>query len=268
MKRLSGILCALVLCVACVPRPSAQLPVWRESVVASIRANSVAITVFYTLTAEEYQRQIKEPKSIFMSDQIGSPENKIIGRIGAGTLIGDNYILTVRHLFIQDTGVVERTIWVMFCDDDHPIQADVVVLSKGEKDYDDYALIKLREPVPGIGVPIANRSPETGEDVAFVGSLKRSAFFIRFLRVTRFQQQFTIDDAGALHLSNREEFAFTCVYPSGPGDSGGGVFNTRGELVGILYFGRTLDMETFVFSNPIEMARTFLIANGQEALLK
>ena len=58
-----------------------------------------------------------------------------------------------------------------------------------------------------------------------------------------------------------------CVFPGGPGDSGGSICNTRGELTGIMYCGLTNYSEEYIFANPLSMLREFLTKNDLGFLL-
>jgi len=273
-KRVLPISICIAIIASCAPRPiSIQAQAWRETVVAGIRGNSATIAVYYTVTEAEYQKRIKaldsgKSRAGCIVVPVGSAQERTLAYIGAGTVIKDNYVLTVRHLFVHEEGAIRKVVWMMFDDVDHSVEADIVAISAGEKFYDDYAVLKLKENINRIGAPVAEASPSVGEDVAYVGSLRGSAYFMRFMKATKYQKYLRTDEQSALHLSFLEEFPLVCVYPGGPGDSGGGIFNTRGELVGIMYCGMELGTEGFIFSNPIEMARAFLIANGLEGLLK
>jgi len=60
---------------------------------------------------------------------------------------------------------------------------------------------------------------------------------------------------------------YLCVTPGAPGDSGGGIFSDKGELVGIMYCGIAIYGTHYVFSNPLHMLKEFLKEKGFRKLL-
>jgi S1-C subfamily serine protease len=68
-------------------------------------------------------------------------------------------------------------------------------------------------------------------------------------------------------LSYLCEVPLLTVYPAGPGDSGGGIFNERGELVGMMFAGIQIACEEYVFSYPVSTLQKFLTDAGLEKLL-
>jgi S1-C subfamily serine protease len=186
---------------------------------------------------------------------------KTIAYIGSGTLLKDNHIITVRHLFDHDANTYDRKIWVFHQQVDHPIEADLIAITENKVDndyYNDYACIKLRENLGLPGLPIAKKDPQLGEKVMFGGSVGGTAFFLRFGVVSHFKYYFRKDDDGRLHLSHWVKYQFTTVSPSGPGDSGSAIINTQGEIVGVIYIGVNIYEQMYCFSNPVEMLWEFL----------
>jgi len=239
------------------------------TVIENVANHVVAIAVYFTMPESEYNRRIysrQDGRMIVTPVQSQGTRNgepiKCIAYIGSGTIGKENHIITVRHLFVNDTNTYNRKIWVMKEGVDHPLEADVVAISQGKTFSDDYAVIKLRENLGLPGIPVAKEGAVRGEKVIFGGSLGGSAFFIRFGYLTQYKWFFRRDDAGQLHLAHWEEYSYNCIYPSGPGDSGSGVFNVEGKLVAISYCGTEIYAENYVFSNPLTMLHDFLEAHG------
>jgi S1-C subfamily serine protease len=144
---------------------------------------------------------------------------------------------------------------------DHAIAADLVAISDGKDDADDYAVIKTKEDMGLRGLSIAKKEPLRGEKVMFGCSVGGSAFFLRFGWMTKYHKFFVRGSDGQLHLTQWNEFAYNCTYPSGPGDSGSGIFNIKGQLVGIMYCGINVYEEMYCFANPVSMLHEFLEAH-------
>jgi hypothetical protein len=199
----------------------------------------------------------------------------LVAIIGAGTLLKDNYAISVAHLFQlnDDQGQPLKRVqsWALQRNLDHPVVAEVVAqtaLSEGENFYNDYAVVKLKENLGLKGISIAEDSAAQGEPVLFAGTINGVAFFARFGFMTEFHQFFRRDDQGQLHLSQWVDFPFSCVYPGGGGDSGGGVFNTRGQLIGVMYCGVEIASVEYIFTNPLSLLKEFLTNHNLTRLLK
>lgn len=199
----------------------------------------------------------------------------LVAIIGAATLLKDNYAITVAHLFQlnDDQGQPLKLFksWVLQRNTDHPIEVNVVAktnLSSDNDFYNDYAVVKLREDLGLRGLSISEESAAQGDPVFFAGSINGVAFFARFGFVTEFHKFFRRDDQGQLHLSQWTDFPFVCVYPGGGGDSGGGVFNTKGKLVGVMYCGVEIASVEYIFTNPLTLLKEFLTNNKLGKLLK
>jgi hypothetical protein len=149
---------------------------------------------------------------------------------------------------------------------DHPIKAELVAISTGAKDCDDYAVIKTTEDMGMKGIRLSKSEPKRGEKVMFGCSVGGSAFFLRFGWMAKYKWHFRRAPDGSLRLSSWAEFHYNTAYPSGPGDSGAGVFNIYGQLVGIMYCGINVYEEMYCFANPLSMLREFLQKHGLEWL--
>jgi len=201
--------------------------------------------------------------------RIQDSPNYLVAYVGAGTLLKDNFILTVRHMIISESGEDATNIYAIFEGIDHPIGCNVVAVSKGEKFCDDYAILKPRENIPRKGLKIAKHEFKYGEWIVFNGSAGGLAFFARVGHAIDLQSYFYRDDnTNTLHLGTFEAFPFLTVYPGGPGDSGGSIKNEDGEIIGLMYCGIAVYEEEYVFSNPLSMLKEFLFKSGLEELLE
>lgn len=196
-----------------------------ENIVQTINMHSVSIAVYYSesATATAY--------------------------LGSGTIIANNYVITVAHLF--DHGTPSK-IWVVRPGDDHFIEAELICMTlRTEENWtEDYAIIRLKENLGLPGIPIAIKDAKQGEKVIFAGTVGGMCI-TRFGHVTNFKWFFKRGDNGGLALGFWDEDMFLAVFPGGNGDSGGGIFNIKGQLVGIMYCGVSNHNETYIFSNRL-----------------
>jgi hypothetical protein len=193
--------------------------------------------------------------------------------IGAGTLLPNDYVLTVSHLCYSDDeelGDAVPQMWVIYNGGDHPVKASVVAITKkGVTPVSpDYAVLKVEEKMGKPGATLAAKQSQVGERVYFSGSVKGAAFFLRSCRSTTLQQFLTRDQNGALRLVFASDEPLLTVYPAGPGDSGGGIFNEAGELTGVMFAGMQISQEMYVFSLGLDSLHAFLKANKLEYLVE
>ena len=260
MKRLIPLLVVFTILVGCVSYSPQFAP---EKVVTKIRAHVVGIATYYIFNNEDNYRR-------FMSDPYPSPKypikteqpQKAAAVIGSGTIIRDDHVITVRHMFDDHYGVPPSQIWVFIPGWDHAVEATLVAKSEDGCFWDDYAVIKLTEKTGLPGIRISDTQPLPGEKIIHTGSTGGFAFFTRFSRVTYLQYYFRRGADDVLHLTPWENFPYLTVFPGGPGDSGGGICNIKGELVGIMYCGITNYSEEYVFSNPLRLIHEWLEQNG------
>jgi len=276
-----GLVVLVALLASCTTAKITQ-PNFPPEAVKLARDHGVAIAVYYFMGEIEYNKRIIElktrrPKSPYYLESIiplgkvsyllnAQGNDYVIAYLGAGGIIKDDYVLTVRHLFIHDENTLASKIWVVQRDAMLANQAELVVMSAGVKQADDYAVIKLSAPLNLPGLKIAKSEPVEGEPIVFVGSTGGLAFHMRFSWLSHASRYFTANEQGFLDLFRWEDFEYVMVFPGGPGDSGGIILNARGELVGTLYCGISCYEEQYIFSNPIEMARKFLKDNHLEHL--
>lgn len=232
-----------------------------QSVIEAIDQHTVAIAVYYAMTLDEYTRRQNNKlfRGQLVMPLISNGKIVYVAYIGAGTIVKDNYIITVKHLFDHAENTLGQATYVFKRSLNHYVEADVVAISEGKEFNDDYAVIRLREDLGMPGLKIAKAdSLKMGDKVIYSGSVGGMAWFTRFGRVTQFSHFFRRDESGKLHLSFYEKFPYWCVYPSGPGDSGGSVTNIYGEIVTIMYCGVNVYEEQYVFGNPTALLWDFL----------
>lgn len=259
-----SIILAMLFSVGCTQRPTPYFA--PPSVVENAYNHIVSIAVYYYMPQEEWEKRMYVddgiPKEDIATDShIGDKPIKCVAYIGSGTLMRDNHVITVRHLFDHNENTYDRKIWVFHQQVDHPIEADLIAITEKKVDedyYNDYACIKLRENLGYPGLTVARQNPKLGEKVLFGCSVGGTAYFLRFGVVSHFKWYFRKDDEGRLHLSHWVGYQFTTVSPSGPGDSGSSIINTHGQIVGIIYIGVNIYEQMYSFSNPVEMLWEFL----------
>ena len=254
----------LLFATGCTQRPTPYFA--PPSVVENVYNHIVSIAVYYYMSPEEWERRAYLNESVARIDvetgetYQGKPI-KCIAYIGSGVIVRNNLILTVRHLFNHTENTYARKIWVFHQNEDHPIEADLIAMTANQSEddkYNDYACIQLTEDLGLPGIVVAKRDVKLGEKVMFGCSVGGTAYFLRFGYAGKFKWFFRRDTDGRLHLSKMRDYYFTTAHPSGPGDSGSGVFNIRGELVGIIYIGVNIYEEMYSFTNPIKCLHDFL----------
>jgi len=234
-----------------------------KRVVEKVWDHSVAVTaIYWTLDEDDFRwkmRQSTEDPKIPFIPEMG-PARFYIAYIGAGTVLPDDYVVTVEHLFDYDKKT-QGMICMVWFPDGRVIEANIVKLSEHSKikDWNDYALLKLRQPAGLPGIKIAKREPQLMDPILFSGStggmmFRLRAGYLEFSQGTLVQEQFS----GRLAHVQWFDFPFYTVHPGGPGDSGGGIFNDKGELIGIMYCGVTNYSEEYIFSNPLDVLRGWL----------
>jgi len=238
-----------------------------ESVISNVRRHTVSIATYYIMDIEMYAKFMADNRMFVKYPvQIEGPK-KCAAIIGAGTVLRDNHVVSVRHMFDDYYGIPPSKIYVFIQGHGHAVEADVVCKSKAGTFYDDYAIIKLREKTHLPGLRIGEEQPKTGDRVIFTGSTGGFAFFSRFGHVAELRWYFRSDERQVLHLTPFEQFSYMVTFPGGPGDSGGSICNVKGELVGIMYCGLTNYSEEYIFANPLDMLKNFLRVNGLENLI-
>jgi S1-C subfamily serine protease len=267
-----SIVLALFISTGCTQRPTPYFA--PPSVIENVYNHIVPIAVYYYMSEEEWTLRMmlgEDPSAVFMDtdeEHQGKPI-KCVAYIGSGTIMKNNNILTVRHLFSHADNTYAKKIWVFHQKSDHAIEADLVAITDKKTDedhYNDYAVIKMRENLGLPGIPIATKDVRLGEKVMFGCSLGGTAYFMRFGYASKFKWFFKKDDQGKLHLSYWTEYYFTTIHPSGPGDSGSGIFNIKGELVGVAYIGLDIYEQVYCFSNPVGMIWDFLTEHHLDSI--
>jgi len=249
-----------------------------------VEANSVVVISYFPAPAAKAARVIqrlkeKQASGRFTDVQFILPTQdtqggSYVAYVGAGTLLKDNYVLSVAHLCTADDEElkgVKPILWVLLKESDVGYEADVVFQTPSDPKVifvPDYSLLKLRKDAHRRGAKVGSVPVRPGDQVIFSGSVKGTAFFMRYCRASEVQQVIGRDDKGVLHLSYLCEFPLVTVHPAGPGDSGGGVFNTRGEIIGVMFAGTQIASEMYVFSFGLSMLREFLNKAGMGELLE
>ena len=271
MRKLAILGIVLAMLMGCITfRPSRYFT--EPDIIEDVAAHIVSIAVYYYMPDYEYNRRIRTESVahrvvISAEDSQGRPI-KCIAYIGSGTIVKQNHIITVKHLFDHSQNTYNRDIWVMREGVDHAIKAEIVAVSKRRDDTDDYAVLKTTEDMGMKGLSLSKSEPKRGEKVMFGCSVGGAGFFLRFGWLTKYKWFFSKDNDGNLHLKKWNKFAYNTVYPSGPGDSGSGIFNVNGQLVGIMYCGINVYEEMYCFANPLSMLHEFLENHGLEWLLE
>jgi len=246
--------------------------------------HAVAIAVYYYMEEEEYNKRIeaarnarRNPYYLETIIPLGKcnnftgysvSDNYVIAYLGAGGIIGDNHVLTVRHLFVHTDNTLANRIFVFQQNAMMAVDSTVVAITDGTDPSVDYAVLKMGVDLNLPGIKLSQTDAVAGELVIYVGSTGGMAWHTRFTRATYASRYFGVDEVGILHLAWWEEFPFLEVYPGGPGDSGGIVLDRTGKMVGIMYCGIENYSEQYIFANPIAMAWDFLKANHLDGLVK
>lgn len=253
-----------------------------NDIIEKIKAHRISISVHYEMTEKEYLFRMKQYKTnpwkswdkpILLKQDL-STRNVTVAYLGSGTILKDNFIISVNHLFDgeRQNNTLSMNIWMLKEGMDHPVKCKLIVRTKCELtkiSSNDYAIVEMEENLGLPGLKIAKPdSLKMGDKVIFSGSVGGLAFFSRFGYVTQLKNYFTKDAQGRLTLTSFENFPFWTIYPSGSGDSGGGVTNVKGELVTIMYCGITVSSEAYVFGNPTQMIWDFLKKYDMEYLGK
>ena len=192
--------------------------------------------------------------------------------IGAGTILNNGLVLTVGHLLVPDEGpdtVLPDFIWLMKKDIYHSIAATIIARTAYSAEtlgVDDFALLKPVEDLRAMGVTISQRPVADGDVVTYFGSCKGTAFFVRKAFATYIDQALRVED-GSLHLIYLPGGPYLAFSPGGLGDSGGGIYNEQGLLVGMMFACKPIASESYVLAAPLEKLIAFLRANQMDEVI-
>ena len=143
--------------------------------------------------------------------------------IGAGTVVEGIGILTVNHIVEErgENGFI--FIW-------SPEISNVIkgVVKRCDIDLD-LAIIEPEKSIPGC--KIAEEEPAEGEQILWIGCPHKMVLWVRFGLMEKIPYMIYVDEAMKFRI---KDFHLIPLLPGGPGDSGGGVFNSRGELIGVI----------------------------------
>lgn len=252
-----------VTCVKYTPRFAPQ------STICDIRSHVISIATYFFIDYEHLQRLQKADKympyklmQVFplkVSKGRGGKPEWLVAFIGSGTIVGDNHIITVNHLFVDEYYGTAQAIYVFKEGWDHPIEADIVAISEGNEFYDDYAVIKPREDLGVKGLKIAKPDDlKLGDKVIYSGT-PGGMRVTRYGHLTYTRWFFRRDQYdNRLHFSPFQDFDYLCVLCGGPGDSGGSMITIDGKLYSILYCGVHVYGTEYIFANPNFMLTDFL----------
>lgn len=137
----------------------------------------------------------------------------------SGVIIGPDLVLTCYHVFNAGyPGSISVTVYFSVGEPEIRNRVQVVRLSK----KDDMCLLRVDPAFKTIPLSIANAEPRFGDEIFFVG---HTTIDLAKIRVWHF-----------FYAING-----VMLFPVAPGDSGGGVFNFNGELIGMIKSGLSLD---------------------------
>lgn len=183
-------------------------------------------------------------------------------RQGAGATLKNNHIITAQHVVNEDNALLVQ-VWVRFKNLDRWVKADVIAQGHSFPEYDDYAILKMEENLGLPGLKISKKPLKLLQKVLFAGAPDGKAFFVRGGYVSMYRD-YIEKDGDFVSLASRADFESPTVYVAYPGDSGGIITNTKGEIQSIMYFYRP--GETYFHGNPVGEIWKFLKKNNLEWL--
>lgn len=239
---IKGIVLSSVIGAIFLPAAQAAAPIDFSDIVAQVAPAVVRVTVVKKMTKEEQmQQQLPEMLKKFFGNQIiipnqpKLPEQKSYG--SAFFISQDGYLLTNRHV-VDDVKKVTITL-----SDRRELDAEVV----GRDERTDVAVLKVkgsRYPALKLGNSDALR---VGEPVLAIGSPFGFDYSASAGIVSATSRSMTVDSAVPFIQSD---------VALNPGNSGGPLFNQRGEVIGInsRIFSGTGGYMGLSFSIPIDVA--------------
>ena len=242
----------------------------KDKIINKVRKHSVGVIAHYYLTSDVYVKELKKirDKGLKYPDIIITNPEKRISYVGAGTILPDDHVVTVNHLFSRIDDVLGMKILIQGDGWEVPIRAIIVYRSKNEDFSDDYTILRMAHS-PGLpGIVVANKGFKIGDRYMAIGSSSGFAYVIRFGFIIPIQKFFRRNELNELKISKWEDFPYTTIYPGAQGDSGGGVFNKKGELVTVMYCGIPNPNVPYVFANPNILLQDFLIEHGFGEFIK
>ena len=192
--------------------------------------NQVVDSVNYTLQKPSYNYLRSITVKIIAKAHLDSTDyaKGEKGWMGTGVIIGIDkdytYILTNRHV-MGEWGTYTHSYYVKEGDDKYTLEA--IKISKDENV--DLALVRIKGTIPGKIAVIGFSDVNVQDAVYMVGMDLGRPFFYSEGTVAGFDPE-----------SNDE---LVVGMPVGPGNSGSGVIDKDGKLVGLLYAGSIIDQE-------------------------
>lgn len=240
---IKGLVLSSVIGGILMPTAQAAAPIDFSDIVTQVAPAVVRVTVVKKLTQEEQmQQQLPEMLKKFFGNQIIIPnqpkvpaEQKSYG--SAFFISQDGYLLTNRHV-VDDVKKVTVTL-----NDRRELDADVV----GRDERTDVAVLKVKgDHYPALKIGNSD-SLRVGEPVLAIGSPFGFDYSASAGIVSATSRSMTMDSAVPFIQSD---------VALNPGNSGGPLFNQRGEVVGInsRIFSGTGGYMGLSFSIPIDVA--------------
>lgn len=143
---------------------------------------------------------------------------------GSGVYVGDGHVLTCDHLFRNQAGRIDVGRVVVSFPDGTASEATVIQQSR---EWDIALLRLLKPPADAYTVPLSSITPTKGDTVVGIGYGMEGTIAARTGRIVGF-------GLNKLHQPNVND---TMIISGSvrSGDSGGPIFNQRGELAGIIW---------------------------------
>ena len=181
---------------------------------------------------------------------------------GAGAVLRDNYVISACHI-VEDSRLTLSNIYVIVKGRSTWVKADIVAMGHPYPEYDDYVILKPKEDVGLPGLKIAKKPLKLLQKVLFSGTPGGLAFVVRggYVSKVQYYMETSGDDFA---LKRWADEAMPMVYVGYPGDSGGMITNTKGEIQSLMTWGFT--GKTFVFGNPVTEIWKFLKTNNLEKI--
>ncbi|MBK9973747.1 MAG: serine protease [Planctomycetes bacterium] len=145
---------------------------------------------------------------------------------GAGVVYDDRGTILTAHHVVEDASRI-----VVLLPEGYTVKATVIASDP----VADFALIRMEHLQPGLVAPAAieTAAPRRGDTIWSLGNPFGTSRFGGEVSISRgvisaVSRSYFNDETGRLYLGALQHDA-----PTNPGNSGGGVFNTQGKLVGI-----------------------------------
>jgi S1-C subfamily serine protease len=177
----------------------------------------------------------------------------------SGTIVTNDHVAVAAH---RDGGDEWLAIWFKpadgsMVDEDKFLTAKIV----RKEPKRDLAIIKLVEPVPASAtiVPLAAGNPEVGSDVFVIGHPKALFWSLTQGIISQVHRDYQWQAEDRIQ---RSATTIQTQAPINPGNSGGPLLNAKGEIIGIVSFGRA-DAQGLFFAIDVAHVREVLAMGAQ-----